>query len=90
MKSVFELEGLHLSSQEALMVVVMEYCDLGALRKALKRRAFVPHGKWTFQTTYVSCLACWCWWKSCGQLLFLLAMFEAPATLHEKICSLHS
>lgn len=53
-KSVFELEGLHLTSQEALMVVVMEYCDLGSLRKAITRRAFVPHGKWSFQTTYVS------------------------------------
>ncbi len=41
---MFELEGLQLGANEALMVVVMEFCDLGALRKALKRRAFVPHG----------------------------------------------
>ena len=44
----------YVTTPQALMVVVMEFCDLGALRKALKRRAFVPHGKWTFQTTYVS------------------------------------
>lgn len=48
------LLGLLLSLPGPVQVVVMEYCDLGALRKALKRRAFVPHGKWTFQTTYVS------------------------------------
>lgn len=29
MKDVFALEELQLSGQEALMVVVMEYCDLG-------------------------------------------------------------
>ncbi len=36
-KSVFELEDLQLDQVEALMVVVMEFCDLGSLRKALKR-----------------------------------------------------
>ena len=29
MKDVFQLEELQLSGQEALMVVVMEFCDLG-------------------------------------------------------------
>lgn len=53
-KSVFEMESLTLEGNEALMVVVMEYCDLGSLRKALKRRCFVPNAKWSFQTTYVS------------------------------------
>jgi len=28
-RDVFQLEELQLSGQEALMVVVMEYCDLG-------------------------------------------------------------
>ncbi|KAI3434599.1 hypothetical protein D9Q98_002667 [Chlorella vulgaris] len=51
-QDVFLLEELALSGQEALMVVVMEYCDLGSLRKALKRGAFRPSTKWPFQTTY--------------------------------------
>lgn len=29
MRDVFQLEELQLEGQEALMVVVMEYCDLG-------------------------------------------------------------
>ncbi|PRW57603.1 serine threonine- kinase drkC [Chlorella sorokiniana] len=51
-KDVFALEELQLAGQEALMVVVMEYCDLGSLRKALQRKAFRPSTKWPFQTTY--------------------------------------
>lgn len=35
MKDVFALEELQLSGQEALMVVVMEYCDLGELSYVL-------------------------------------------------------
>ena len=42
------------------MVVVMEYCDLGSLRKALRRRAFLPSAKWPFQTTYVRACRCRC------------------------------
>lgn len=36
------------------MAVVMEFCDLGSLMRAIKKKAFKPHGKWTYHTTYVS------------------------------------
>lgn len=36
---MFLLEELALSGQEALMVVVMEYCDLGGCSSDVKSRA---------------------------------------------------
>jgi serine/threonine protein kinase len=50
--SVFAQEGLALSSHQALLVVVMEYCDLGSLHRALQRRAFLPSPKWPLHRTY--------------------------------------
>eukprot|EP00887_Chlorella_sp_A99_P003741 scaffold7.g3741.t1 len=51
-RSVFKLESLDLRDDEVLMAVVLEYCDLGSLRRAIKRRAFVPGARWSLQTTY--------------------------------------
>lgn len=39
---------------EAMMVVVMEFCDLWSLQRAISKKAFKPHGKFTDQATYVS------------------------------------
>lgn len=36
----------------------MEYCDLGSLFRAIGKKVFRPHGKWTYHTTYVSHLHC--------------------------------
>lgn len=38
-RDVFQLEELPLSGQEALMVVVMEFCDLGGCRQGGARSA---------------------------------------------------
>lgn len=38
---------------EAMMVVVMEFCDLWSLQRAISKKAFKPHGKFTDQATYV-------------------------------------
>ncbi len=32
----------------------MEFCDLGSLMRAVNKKAFKPHGKWSYHTTYVS------------------------------------
>ena len=32
----------------------MEFCDLGSLLRAVTKKAFKPHGKWSYHTTYVS------------------------------------
>jgi len=37
-----------------VIVVVMEFCDLGSLMRAVNKKAFKPHGKWSYHTTYVS------------------------------------
>ena len=42
-----------LAPAEVLMVVVMEWCDLGSLATAIRKQRFRPHGKWTFTSTYV-------------------------------------
>jgi len=42
-----------LAPTEVLMVVVMEWCDLGSLATAIRKQRFRPHGKWTFTSTYV-------------------------------------
>lgn len=49
---MFALEALHLRPDEALLVVVMEHCDLGSLQRALRRRAFLPSEKWPFRATF--------------------------------------
>lgn len=36
-----------------MIVVVMEYCDMDTLLRAIKKKAFQPHGKWKQRTTYV-------------------------------------
>lgn len=48
---VREVRGL--APGDVLMLVVMEWCDLGSLATAVARRKFQPHGKWGFHTTYV-------------------------------------
>lgn len=42
-----------LQGQDTVIVVVMEFCDLGSLQRAVNKKAFKPHGKWTYHTTYV-------------------------------------
>ena len=42
-----------LAPAEVLMVVVMEWCDLGSLATAIRKQRFRPHGKWAFKSTYV-------------------------------------
>ena len=44
-------------------MVVMEFCDLGSVLRAVTKKAFRPHGKWTYHTTYVS--AAYCLTMSC-------------------------
>lgn len=41
---------------EAMMVVVMEFCDLQSLHRAITKKVFKPHGKFSKQATYVSSL----------------------------------
>lgn len=41
---------------DTVIVVVMEFCDLGSLLRAVNKKAFKPHGKWSYHTTYVSLL----------------------------------
>lgn len=36
-----------------MIVVVMEYCDMDTLLRAIQKKAFQPHGKWSAHTTYV-------------------------------------
>ncbi|KAL3143112.1 hypothetical protein ABBQ38_003385 [Trebouxia sp. C0009 RCD-2024] len=38
--------------QDTVIVVVMEFCDLGSLLRAVNKKAFKPHGKWSYHTTY--------------------------------------
>ena len=38
----------------AMMVVVMEFCDLQSLHRAITKKVFKPHGKFSKQATYVS------------------------------------
>lgn len=49
--NVREVRGL--APADVLMLVVMEWCDLGSLAIAIAKRKFQPHGKWGFHTTYV-------------------------------------
>ena len=42
-----------LARSEVLMVVVMEWCDLGSLAASIRKQRFRPHGKWPFKSTYV-------------------------------------
>lgn len=51
-RSIFALEGLLLNPAQALVVVVMEYCDLGSLSRAIKRKTFKGSTKWSWQTSY--------------------------------------
>ena len=46
-----------LQESQAFMVVIMEYCDLGSLLRAISKKAFKPHGKWSYATTYVRMLS---------------------------------
>ncbi len=63
-----------LQESQAFMVVIMEYCDLGSLLRAISKKAFRPHGKWSYVTTYVSMRmpsrhACLCGRSGCVALL---------------------
>jgi serine/threonine protein kinase len=51
-QSIFHLESLQLTETEALLVVVMEHCDLGSLQRALQRKAFLPSAKWPQHATF--------------------------------------
>lgn len=42
-----------LQGHDTVIVVVMEFCDLGSLLRAVTKKAFKPHGKWSYHTTYV-------------------------------------
>ena len=44
---------ISMMENEAMMVVVMEFCDLWSLQRAISKKAFKPHGKFTDQATYV-------------------------------------
>ncbi len=60
-----------LQGHESVIVVVMEFCDLGSVLRAVTKKAFRPHGKWTYHTTYVSaayCLAASCTASVAGPL----------------------
>ena len=46
-------EARGLGGTEVLLLLVMEWCDLGSLAAAIRARKFQPHGKWGFTTTYV-------------------------------------
>ena len=46
-----------MTENEAVMVVVMEFCDLWSLQRAISKKAFKPHGKFTDQATYVRILS---------------------------------
>ncbi|KAK9812523.1 hypothetical protein WJX73_005727 [Symbiochloris irregularis] len=37
---------------KAVVVVIMEFCDMGTLLRAIAKQAFKPHGKWKLHTTY--------------------------------------
>ncbi len=52
MQSIFNLESLQLTESEALLVVVMEHCDLGSLQRAIQRKAFLPSAKWPQHATF--------------------------------------
>ena len=41
---------------KAVVVVIMEFCDMGTLLRAITKQAFKPHGKWKLHTTYVRAL----------------------------------
>lgn len=41
-------------NNEAMMVVVMEFCDLQSLHRAITKKVFKPHGKFSKHATYVS------------------------------------
>ena len=41
-------------ASEAVTVVVMEFCDLQSLHRAIMKKVFKPHGRFTRQATYVS------------------------------------
>ncbi len=43
-----------MQGQDTVIVVVMEFCDLGSLLRAVNKKAFKPHSKWSYHTTYVS------------------------------------
>ena len=43
-----------LQGGKAVIVVVMEFCDMDTLLRAIQKKAFQPHGKWSAHTTYVS------------------------------------
>eukprot|EP00884_Botryococcus_braunii_P009555 jgi/Botrbrau1/18600/Bobra.0367s0041.2 len=36
----------------AVVLVVMEFCDVGSLHRAIQKKSFKPHGPWGFQLTY--------------------------------------
>lgn len=51
---------LPLQGGKAVVVVIMEFCDMGTLLRAITKQAFKPHGKWKLHTTYVRSAACSC------------------------------
>ena len=52
--SVCASQNVALQGGKAVIVVVMEFCDMDTLLRAIQKKAFQPHGKWSAHTTYVS------------------------------------
>lgn len=76
-----------LQGQDTVIVVVMEFCDLGSLLRAVHKKAFKPHGKWSYHTTYVSqahqtCYTC------ASSLKQLLGHASVPTPVCVLACSL--
>lgn len=51
---IFELEGWELGPHDAVLAVVMEFCDVGSLGRALSKGAYLPSAKWSADVTHVS------------------------------------
>lgn len=47
-----ELAESSFEGGKAVVVVIMEFCDMGTLLRAITKQAFKPHGKWKLHTTY--------------------------------------
>ncbi|KFM25241.1 putative serine/threonine-protein kinase drkC [Auxenochlorella protothecoides] len=49
---IFELEGWELGPHDAVLAVVMEFCDVGSLGRALSKGAYLPSAKWSADVTH--------------------------------------
>lgn len=65
---------------DTVIVVVMEFCDLGSLLRAVTKKAFKPHGKWSYHTTYVRLsLSLTSGHRTCGT--------DSPCTAYQEQCT---